>query len=230
MKKTILTLAIAAVASASALAQGTIAVYSTSGTFSTYTNSATYNSSLNGVDNTTQSKAGTTANSYYYALLFQTYTGTLNTIDPTSGAWNFGGYATNYLVAGGIRGAGAGSGAPVTGWTAPTGAAYSSAAENYYLLVGWSSNLGSTWSSVESQLASGTWSAQGLFGTSALGYSYAGAGPSSLPAVNIFGVSGGAPGGLANGITLYVTPTPEPGTMALAALGGASLLLFRRRK
>jgi len=29
---------------------------------------------------------------------------------------------------------------------------------------------------------------------------------------------------------LQVAPTPEPGTMALAALGGASLLLFRRRK
>jgi hypothetical protein len=27
-----------------------------------------------------------------------------------------------------------------------------------------------------------------------------------------------------------IAPTPEPGTMALAALGGASLLLFRRRK
>ena len=28
----------------------------------------------------------------------------------------------------------------------------------------------------------------------------------------------------------FATPTPEPGTMAIAALGGASLLLFRRKK
>ena len=32
------------------------------------------------------------------------------------------------------------------------------------------------------------------------------------------------------GVGGTVAPTPEPGTMALAALGGASLLLFRRRK
>ena len=31
-------------------------------------------------------------------------------------------------------------------------------------------------------------------------------------------------------ITLHPAPTPEPGTVALACLGGASLLLFRRRK
>ena len=34
----------------------------------------------------------------------------------------------------------------------------------------------------------------------------------------------------AYGVGGVVTPTPEPGTMALAALGGASLLLVRRRK
>lgn len=31
-------------------------------------------------------------------------------------------------------------------------------------------------------------------------------------------------------VTLQPTPTPEPSTMALAALGGAALLLYRRRK
>jgi hypothetical protein len=33
-----------------------------------------------------------------------------------------------------------------------------------------------------------------------------------------------------NSLTFHPTPTPEPGTLALACLGGASLLLFRRRK
>jgi hypothetical protein len=28
----------------------------------------------------------------------------------------------------------------------------------------------------------------------------------------------------------FIPSVPEPGTMALAALGGASLLMFRRRK
>lgn len=57
-------------------------------------------------------------------------------------------------------------------------------------------------------------------------YSYA-AGPVPGPA--------GTPGNFAAvltpfGVFLPVAPVPEPGTMALAALGGASLLLFRRRK
>jgi hypothetical protein len=46
----------------------------------------------------------------------------------------------------------------------------------------------------------------------------------------------GAPGNPANivtdpgGLNLVITPIPEPGTLALAALGGASLLLLRFRK
>jgi len=45
-----------------------------------------------------------------------------------------------------------------------------------------------------------------------------GSAPSMTALVGTFGVGG------------TIAPTPEPGTMALAALGGASLLLFRRRK
>jgi hypothetical protein len=67
----------------------------------------------------------------------------------------------------------------------------------------------------------------GFFGVSALGDAYAGGGPDALPAVSIFGTTGGAPGGLTEGLTLYVVP--EPATMALGMLGGA-VLLFRRRK
>jgi hypothetical protein len=33
-----------------------------------------------------------------------------------------------------------------------------------------------------------------------------------------------------NGIQLSINPVPEPSTLALAGLGGLSLLLFRRRK
>jgi hypothetical protein len=44
---------------------------------------------------------------------------------------------------------------------------------------------------------------------------------------------GGSPGSYLTGLpdlNLAVTSVPEPGTLALAALGGASLLLFRRKK
>jgi hypothetical protein len=36
--------------------------------------------------------------------------------------------------------------------------------------------------------------------------------------------------GITQGFTLFAVPVPEPATMALAGLGGLSLLLFRRRK
>jgi len=230
MKKTLAILAVVGLAAGSVLAQGTIATYTLSSSFETHTNTTIYNTSLNGVNNTSQGFAPNVANGFYYALLYQTYTGSLSTIDPTSGNWSLGMMATNFAAAGGIRGAGGSTGSGVTGWAAPTDATYATAAEKYYLLVGWSANLGNNWAAVESQVAANTFIAQGLFGTSALGYSFAGGGPNSLVAVNIFGVSPGAPGGLANGITLFTTPIPEPGTMALAALGGAAMLMFRRRK
>ena len=40
---------------------------------------------------------------------------------------------------------------------------------------------------------------------------------------------GGQPIVIANGLTLFEVPVPEPATFALVGLGGLSLLLFRRR-
>lgn len=232
MKKTIAAIAVAFIGAASAFAQGTIAVYNTSGTFATHTNSAQYSSSLNGVNNTSQGTAATGANAFYYALLVQSGANTVSTINPNDGTWSLGMMATNYLLSGGVRGTGGNGGAAVAGWPAPTGASYNTTAatEDYYILVGWSSNLGADWATVSGELQNNTWAAAGFFGVSALGLGSAGGGPNSLAAPNIFGTGVNA-GGLASGITLYsVTPVPEPGTLALAALGGASLLLFRRRK
>jgi hypothetical protein len=68
-------------------------------------------------------------------------------------------------------------------------------------------------------------------GNSFLGYSsvfqYASS-PNSASAAPSFAAAGGT-ANLPFGVDI-VSSVPEPGTMALAALGGASLLLFRRRK
>lgn len=121
---------------------------------------------------------------------------------------------------GGMTGPGGSSGVQID---APAGTA-----ENF-LLVGWSSNLGSTWDSIKSQFGDGTingssWQDFGYFGQTAIGtatpFATAGAGdPFLFPSI------------FPNGsLTLYVVGTPEPSTMALTALGGLSLLALRRKK
>lgn len=60
------------------------------------------------------------------------------------------------------------------------------------------------------------------FGSSALGSLIVGGG--AFPISSAFGVAPGQIGGFT------VSPVPEPGSIALAGIGAASLLLFRRRK
>jgi hypothetical protein len=97
-----------------------------------------------------------------------------------------------------------------------------------YIIVGWSATLGITWSTVSSELAD-DWdnvtdpTKNYFFGVSTIGTGTPTASPS--PADNLW--NAGAPG---FALALYEIPVPEPGTLALAAFGGASLLLFRRRK
>ncbi len=121
---------------------------------------------------------------------------------------------TDYpALAGGITGAGTSSGVAVN----------MQAGITYYVeLVGWSSSLGSTWSVVESQLAAGD-NLDGFIGTTGVStitpFSTAGTDPGIFPAT------------FPNGsLVLYSGPVPEPTTLALAGLGGISMLLLRRRK
>ena len=94
-----------------------------------------------------------------------------------------------------------------------------------WLLVAWTANLGADWATIASQLSSGVFSQAGYVGWSSIGVGASG--PSNLP-LTVQGPSGSIiPSGFS---LLAVSPVPEPGTLALAALGGASLLLFRRRK
>ena len=230
MKKTILSLGLVVAGATSVFAQGVVAVYSTSSSYSIYTNTTTYTSALAGNYNTTGGKTVTTANQYYYALLVQPYSAGITTANPLDSNYQLSAYATNYVVAGGIRGEGAAAGGPAADWAAPTSSTYNSGTEDTFILVGWTASEGSSWLTVSNELATGNWtSTTGSFGVSAVGYGYSGGGPNTLTAPDVFGVSTGMPGGLSGGLTLYAVPTPEPSTIALAGLGVSALVAFRRR-
>jgi hypothetical protein len=92
---------------------------------------------------------------------------------------------------------------------------------NYSIaLVGWSANEGTTWSTVSAELQSGIWNTTGNFGFEVASVSPNNGAPGNTPTA-IFGNST---------LVLYAVPTPEPTTLALAGLGGLSMLFLRRRK
>jgi len=139
------------------------------------------------------------------------------------------------LTAGGITGQGGAGGSGAANWAAPTGGSYTSAAIDYYTVLGWSATLGS-WSTIQTELNAGSL-VTGLnqfFGQTATAFNYSGGGPSGLPAVNAFLTSaqtGLAGSGLSSNVgSLVLQAVPEPATLALAGLGGISMLFLRRRK
>jgi len=148
-----------------------------------------------------------TAGSYYFGLL----------TSPTGGAgtWTFANlYATNSAAAAGRF---IGGTVPVSGWAPGT--------TQSYQVAGWSSTLGATFN--PSWLV--TQPANGFFGTSAIASGVAGgttAGGQSFPTLPLFGGTGIGTGFALTGASVV----PEPSSMALAGLGAAALLIFRRRK
>jgi|ERR1017187_1223844 hypothetical protein len=97
-----------------------------------------------------------------------------------------------------------------------------------WLLVAWSTSLGPDWATVETKMAAGNFNnVLGWIGWSGIGVGAAAAASPVLPLV-IQGTGG--TGIIPAGFSLLQTQVPEPSTIALAGLGGLSLLLFRRRK
>jgi hypothetical protein len=92
-----------------------------------------------------------------------------------------------------------------------------------FLAIGWSAGIGTTLASLESWYAAGAFN--GWVGQSGVANITLGDG-ASIPTSIPLGTGTGQVGGLLLGLTIV----PEPTTLALAALGGASLLLFRRKK
>ncbi len=164
---------------------------------------------------------------YYYVLLMQPYSsGPTN--NPTastllSSGWLFAGIgATNTSNAGRLGG----GAAALTLANDPTGSG------NQFVVAGWSSNVATNglagWLTVSNELSAGAWTTlnnlAGYFGVSQVGTG-AGSASSSSPELLFGGTTG-----IQSGWNLNLVPIPEPATLALAAFGGLSLLLFRRRK
>jgi len=171
-----------------------------------FANSATtlVSQTVNGQTSTISGAAG----SYYFGLLVAAP----GTTDPT--AFTFTGvYATNSGVAAG-RFVYNGAQVPATLWGPGVTKAYE--------IAGWSSSMGHDFNTAWLQPGG----ASGLFGLSAIGTGAAGGTDASGNALPPFPLFGGT--GITSGFDL--TTVPEPTSMALAGLGAAALLIFRRRK
>jgi len=227
MKKLIATIALAGLA-ASVFAQGYVNMGN--GATTTVTTNGTVNylgQSVNAgttTGNTTGS--GAAPQGYYYALLVQSYSGSgpfAATGITTLGAEGWlvsGAYATNSLSSGRFGG---GTDEPTTANAAP-------GADLQYLVLGWTANesTGANAATILASLSSGNWAnLNGYVGISSVGQVASLAGSPPATASTLFGT---APGITSGFVLDSVQTVPEPATMALAALGGASLLLFRRKK
>jgi hypothetical protein len=188
------------------------------------------------------------AGSFYFALFYSTtattVNGNANAFVPTLGdnmltscVWN----DTNWHFAGGTGGqtynvngiiftsdgyaantATAGRVAPVLGGTEAV-VGLDAGASAHFVVVGWSSNMGTTYGAVENWLATPI----------GMGPFYLGESAVSAPLVtgdnNLNATPTILAGAIVPGFTLGVAMIPEPGTLALVGLGGLSLWLSRRR-
>jgi len=178
------------------------------------------------------------ANSYYYELFIAPY-GTLaagtaegangatgfQAVDPTSiGFVDTGFEAASTATAGRLAMITAGDSQGYADMTA-VNASYGAGDSADLLVVGWSANLGTNWTTVKADIDAGNYSA-GTPGATWVGESVVGAivlGGGSTP------VSGIPAATTAPGFGLYLVQVPEPATFALCGLGAAALVIFRRR-
>ena len=253
MKKLILTTVCAMAMSGAVFAQGYIS-WTTSSTYLTMqTNAVTISPLFGGVAplGGTIGNTATTANGFDYILLTKAFTGTVSSDTSVwDGTWSAlaaynGGAGGALLGTNGISALQKGQVIPEATANGQTGTGvqvnWANGTTQNVVMVGWSADLGATWlgvSNILANLALGNntplltqlnGATEAFFGETGIGYINPSAGTPGTP---VF--AGGAD---ANGLTidslntpLYLLPVPEPATMALAGLGGLSLLLFRRRR
>jgi len=234
MKKTLFTIALAAVATASTYAQGFVLFQNTAAAGTHISTNSAVGGAATGQ---TFANAGTIGTTYYYALFYST---AATTVDGSSAAvagngnyawqdsnWTLasstyattegfaGDLATNTTSVGKLN-----SEAADPSNSGQTGIQTSSAAN--FVVVGWSANIGSTVAALETYMQDPSFLA--WVGESAVSGTITPSGGGTNPSQGLFG------SGEVEGFVLGETAVPEPGTLALAAIGGASLLALRRKK
>lgn len=243
MKKIVLTTLIASAMAASSFAQGWVAFQ----TGATTSNRISTNSVQGGP---VTGATAATANLYYYALFVSTSQTTVNggsaALSGAQGSSYVFSNLGNGTPSGGWEFIGMGSSSASLGRFGPLSQGTSDASQAAlntdnsitavgagaagstanFVAIGWSANIGSTLAAVEAWYNNGTPAFTGWLGESAVGVGLTLGNGSSIPSTSTMGSTPGqVPGFVLGEIT-----TPEPGTLALAALGGASLLLLRRKK
>jgi hypothetical protein len=237
MKKILTTLAISGFTLAS-FAQGTVSWTGVVNLFIAQTNATSTSGLTAGGGNATGSgtqgaTAGNGSTLYFYELLVSSSA----TTAPTTAA----GLSSSWLD----TGLEAENGASANGRILQLNSGTAVVANNWginttmnVIMVGWSANLGNTYSAALANLSNWSTAASSISGNAFFGI---GSSVGSLaaqpgnPGVVVFGTSAGQVNdGASNPLVmnLLANPTvvPEPGTMALAGLGGLSLLAFRRKK
>jgi hypothetical protein len=233
MKKILLTIGLlAAVAVSSSYGQGTV-IFGNTGGSRVSTN--------NGTGSSTVGVGLAPANStqlYYYALFY-------STTQTTVGGVNVNVVGTNGVYA--FNSAGWNNGSSGTYSTNSTAGRFQPSAPNSdgsasvaglsggtlanFVIIAWSANIGGSISQLDQYLAGtgGTYTAgnNGYVGESLISGQLA---PGTLGSTSAATLMGAAPTFIPGFVLGEVIPTPEPGTLALCALGGASLLMFRRKK
>jgi hypothetical protein len=223
MKKLIIAIGLITVAVVSSHAQGTV-VFGNGNTTRVSTNSV-----VGGAG--TAFVAANATQGFYYAL-FATTTLTSSTASAavgtqgvyafnSGGSWAFAGvYGTN-SAAGRLAPSSPNADGSASASNIVPGAA------GFFTVIGWSANIGTTWQAVQAYLLNPT--VAGWVGQSVVSGSLNTGISGSTPAIGLWGAAAPNIQGFTLGLVTPVAPVPEPGTMALAALGGASLLLFRRK-
>jgi len=221
MKK-LLTIAALAGATSLSFGQGYVSFANSSSTrFST--NSAVGNAFVN--------PTARPIGSYYFALFAAPSTqNTISTAnDPTLNGWTYVAIATNTASAGRLDG----NNFDTTGgnFNAVQTPGFAGGSTADFAVVGWSSSIGSTWAAAQAWWANGTHAGSatvaGSFGIAPTIGNDVIIANSGGPYNGFFGVAAGQ----INGWGLnYYPQVPEPTGFALAGLGAAVMLIFRRRK